>query len=252
MHSEADNQGKMADEFIEIEYSVTLQSGELKRHVVRLDSATGALQTAVKKSLPAWTELGFHQCPNCPLNQSTHKHCPVAVGLVDVVESFKNCASYEVVDVTVRTANRTYQKRTSLQEVVGSLMGLHMASGGCPLLDKLRPLVVTHLPFASVEETLYRTVSMYLLAQYFRWKRGLVPDWEMQGLVANCESLASINVAFGKRILSINTCDANLNALVGLDCFSGMTGMSISQGFVDESLEALFEAHLKPGPVSKS
>lgn len=239
----------MADDSIEIEYSVTLQSGEQKRLVVRLNSATGVLRTAEKESLPAWTELGFHQCPNCPLNQSTHTHCPVAVGLVDVVELFKNCVSHEVVDATVKTPNRTYQKRTSLQEVVGSLMGLHMASGGCPLLDKLRPLVITHLPFASVEETLYRTVSMYLLAQYFRWKRGLVPDWEMQDLVANCENLTAINVAFGKRILNINTCDANLNALVGLDCFSGMTGMSISRGFIDENLEALFEAYLKPDPA---
>jgi hypothetical protein len=241
----------MADDFVEIEYSLTLQSGERKCLVVRLDSATGVLRTAKKKPLPAWTRLGFHQCPNCPLNQSTHTHCPVAVGLVDVVESFKNCVSHEVVDATVKTPNRTYQKRASLQEVVASLMGLHMASGGCPLLDKLRPLVLTHLPFASVEETLYRTVSMYLLAQYFRGKRGLAPDWEMQDLVANCEDLTAVNIAFGKRILNINTCDANLNALVGLDCFSGMTGMSISQGFVDESLEGLFEAYLKPGPASK-
>lgn len=242
----------MADDSIEIEYSVTLQSGEVKRHVVRLDCTTGALRTAERKALPAWTELGFHQCPNCPLNLSSHTHCPVAVGLVDVVESFKNCVSHEVVDATVKSANRTYQKRTSLQVVVASLMGLHMASGGCPLLDKLRPLVLTHLPFASLEETVYRTVSMYLLAQYFRWKRGLVPDWQMEDLVANCEGLTSVNIAFGKRILNINTSDANLNALVGLDCFSGMTGMSISQGFVDESLEAMFEAYLKPGADSKS
>jgi hypothetical protein len=240
----------MADGSIEFEYLVSLQSGELKRHVVRLDSATGALQTAERKPLPDWTRLGFHQCPNCPLNQSTHTHCPVAVGLVDVVESFKNCVSHEVVDATVKTSYRTYQKRTSLQEVVGSLIGLHMASGGCPLLDKLRPLVVTHLPFASVEETLYRAVSMYLLAQYFRWKRGLVPDWDMEDLVANCENLTALNVAFGERILNINTCDANSNALVSLDCFSGMTGMSISRGFIDENLEALFEAYLKPDPAS--
>ena len=172
------------------------------------------------------------------------------MGLVEVVESFKNRLSHEVVDVTIRTPNRSYQKRASMQEVVSSLMGLHMASGGCPILDKLRPMVATHLPFATIEETLYRTVSMYLLAQYFRSKRGQTPDWEMQDLVSDCEDYTMVNLAFGKRILNITTSDASLNALASLDCFAGLTGMSISQNFLDE-MEILFAAYLKQVPPSK-
>jgi len=240
----------MADGTIAIEYSLTLPNGEQKHHAVRLDTATMALRTNPVEPLPEWTQLGFHQCPNCPLKPSTHTHCPVAVGLVEVVESFKNCLSYEVVDVTIRTPNRSYQKRASMQEVVSSLMGLHMASGGCPILDKLRPMVATHLPFATIAETLYRTVSMYLLAQYFRSKRGQTPDWEMRELVVNCDDLTKVNVAFGKRILNINTSDASLNALVTLDCFAGLTGMSISENYIDE-IETLFEAYLKQDPASK-
>lgn len=241
----------MADDTITIEYSLSLENGGRKDHVVRLDGCSMALCNPPPASLPEWTKLTFFQCSNCPLNPAQHSHCPVAVGLVEVVESFKDCLSHEVVDVTVKTPNRTYHKRASFQETVSSLMGLHMASSGCPILDKLRPLVATHLPFASIEETLYRTVSMYLLAQFFRWKRGETPDWEMQELVANCENLAAVNVAFGKRILNINTSDANLNALVSLDCFSGLTGMSISRGFIDENLESLFGAYLKPGTNSE-
>lgn len=236
----------MADDVVSIEYLLTLPHGEQKRCLVRLDAATMALQPTERRPLPEWTELGFHQCPNCPLDRATHRHCPVAAGLVDVVESFKDFMSYHVVDVTITTPHRAYHRSAPLQEVVSSLMGLHMASGGCPILDKLRPMVATHLPFATVEETLYRSVSTYLLAQYFRWKKGERPDWEMKNLVADCEGLTKVNVAFGQRIRNINTADVSLNALASLDCFAEVTGLSISQNFIDE-MEPLFEAYFKSG-----
>lgn len=239
----------MADDTVEIEYLLTLPNGEEKRHVVQLDRSTKALRPKPVDPLPEWTRLGFHQCPNCPLDPAVHSRCPVAVGLVEVVESFKNSVSHDVADVVVTTPNRNYEKRVSLQMVVSSLMGLHMASAGCPILDKLRPMVSTHLPFATLEETLYRTVSMYLLAQYFRWKNGLEPDWQMQDLVSTCDDLTMVNIAFGKRILNINTADASLNALASLDCFAGMTGLSISQDFLEE-IEPLFGVYLRKNPSS--
>lgn len=234
----------MAEDDIEIEYQLTLSNGERKRHVVRLERATMALLATAVEPLPEWTRLGFHQCPNCPLDPSSHPRCPAAVGLVEVVESFKNSISYEKADVVVRTPFRCYQKQASLQEVVSSLMGLHMASSGCPVLNKLRPMVSTHLPFATLEETLFRTVSMYLLAQYFRWKKGLAPDWELRELLNTCSDLNVVNVAFGKRILNINTADASLNALVSLDCFAGLTSMSISGEFFD-GIESHFGAYFQ-------
>lgn len=240
----------MAADTVLIEYSLKLKSGEQKRHQIHLDSATMALRNPPPAALPEWTRLGFHQCSNCPLSAACHSHCPVAAGLVEVVDSFKNSLSHELVDVTVQTPQRTYAKRAPFQDVVRSLMGLHMAASGCPILDKLRPMVHTHLPFATMEETLYRAVSMYLTAQYVRWKKGLKPDWELRELVANYEAISIVNVAFGKRILSINTLDANLNALASLDCFAGMASLAIPENYLDE-IEHLFEAYLKPVTSSK-
>ncbi len=233
----------MADEPVAIEYLLSLQNGVEQRYVVRLDAGTMALRFQPREPLPEWTRLSVKQCPNCPLDAAVHPRCPVAVGLVDIVEAFKNRVSHEVVEVTVVTSSRTYRKRVSLQEVVTSLMGLHMATGGCPILDKLRPMVATHLPFATAEEAVLRMVSTYLLAQHFRAERGLKPDWELQQLVADCEDINAVNTAFGQRLQSINTLDASLNALVSLDCFAGLTGMSISQNYLDE-MEGLFEAYL--------
>ncbi len=238
----------MAEDCIAIEYELTLSSGERKRHVVRLDRLTMGLVSKIAEPLPEWTKLGFQQCPNCPLDPSKHARCPAAAAMVEIVESFKNSVSYEKADVVVRTPNRTYNKTASLQEVATSLMGLHMVTSGCPILDKLRPLVFTHLPFATADETFFRVVSMYLLAQFFRWKHGLVPDWELENLLATCKDLNAVNAAFGKRIAGINTADASLNALVSLDCLAGLTGMSISDDFFDD-IESFFAGYLKGDPA---
>lgn len=234
----------MADDCMSIEYELTLSNGERKRHVVRLDRVTMGLVNRPAEPLPEWTRLGFHRCPNCPLNPSQHSRCPAAVALVEVVESFKNSISYEKADVVVRTPYRTYQKRASLQEVVTSLMGLYMVSSGCPILEKLRPMVFTHLPFATPEETFFRVISTYLLAQFFRQKKGLTPDWELDDLLTDCRNLNEVNATFGKRIMEINTADASLNALVSLDCFAGLTGMSISNDFFDD-IEGFFAGYLR-------
>lgn len=233
----------MADDSIAIEYELTLSNGERKRHVVRLNRATMSLESSAAEPLPEWTRLGFQKCPNCPLDPVKHQRCPAAAAMVEIVESFKNSVSYEEADVVVKTPYRIYQKRASLQEVAMSLMGLHMVTSGCPILNKLRPLVFTHLPFATAEETFFRVVSMYLLAQFFRWKQGLVPDWELENLLTTCKDLNVVNIAFGKRIMGINTADANLNALASLDCFAGLTGMSISDDFFDD-IEGFFAAYL--------
>lgn len=238
----------MADDCFAIEYELTLPNGERKRHIVRLNQVTMGLESTAAEPLPEWTRLGFQQCPNCPLDPAKHARCPAATAMVDIVESFKNAVSYEKADVVVKTPNRTCNKRASLQEVATSLMGLHMATSGCPILDKLRPLAFTHLPFASPEETFFRVVSMYLLAQFFRWKHGLKPDWELEDLLETCKDLNIVNVAFGKRIAGINRADASLNALVSLDCLAGLTGMSISNDFFDD-IESFFAGYLKDAPA---
>ena len=96
---------------------------------------------------------------------------------------FGDRISYDVVDVTVESRERLYVKeQISIEHAVSSLLGIIMATSGCKDLDMLKPMVKFPLPFASIEETIYRAASMYLLAQYFRHKRGLVPDWDMAGL----------------------------------------------------------------------
>ena len=51
--------------------------------------------------------------------------------------------------------------------VIVALMGLIMATGSCPWFQQLRTLADTHLPFASIEDTLLRVAGTYLIQEYF-------------------------------------------------------------------------------------
>ena len=235
--------GPMSRETIRLEYEFTLGNGARKRFPVCLQKPRLNLVLPRRATLPGWTGLAYHGCPNCPLNPARHPHCPVAANLVDVIESFRDCSSTDEAHIVIRHSSREYHRRAPIQYGISSLMGLYMVTSGCPILDKLRPMVQTHLPFATIEETTYRLVSMYLLAQYFLHQRGRRVDWKLHELVRICEDINQVNQAFAGRILSINPRDASLNAIVNLDCVPTLTALSITRGSL-KGLESLFGVYL--------
>jgi hypothetical protein len=118
-----------------------------------------------------------------------------------------------------------------------------MVTSGCPVMDKLRPMVRTHLPFATREETMYRVLSMYLLAQYFLYKDGQKPDWDLENLGGIYEEIHTVNKSFCQRLLDIHIKDASLNAVVLLDSFAMFTSYSLEVNRLDE-IKRLFHAYL--------
>ncbi len=108
-----------------------------------------------------------------------------------------------------------------------------------PILSKLRPMVDTHLPFMTPDESTYRTISMYLLAQYFRHKQGKEADWELAELVRFLSEARDTNTAFLRRLQSIGVRDASLNALSNLNAMGEITSISI-ESFDLRRLERIF------------
>lgn len=157
----------------------------------------------------------------------------------DVIEFFKDFKSYDRVAVTVESEARTYGHKGSVQTAISSLLGLYMVTSGCPILDKLRPMVDTHLPFMTRRETIYRVVTMYLLAQHFRNKQGRPADWELKGLAQHLEQIRTVNVAFCKRLNSIPIKDASVNAVVILSTLGDFPGRLVTKKDVAR-LETIF------------
>lgn len=203
-----------------ITYCFRFENGEVREVLLRLDGDTLALIPEGDVSPPFWTDISFRQCRVCTLNPATHPYCPVAVHLMRIVELFKDRLSSEKVRIEVSDSQRGYFKDASLQSGLGPLMGIIMVSAGCPVMNPLRPMVRFHLPFASMKETEFRTVSMYLMAQYFRARKGQAPDWSLEGLQQIYDRIRIVNKSFAERLRAASDKDAAVNAIVILDCFA--------------------------------
>jgi len=216
-----------------IRYSLKFDDGTVKDFAMNFDKDTLSLLPH-ENALPGeWTRLEFEKCPNCSLDPATHAHCPVALNLSELIVFIKDMISYEEVDVVVEVPERKYSGRVALQTASSSLIGIIMATSGCPVLDRLRPMVQTHLPFATWEETSYRVVTMYLFSQYFRYKEGGKPDWDLDRLVELFDEIELVNLSFSQRIEGIRKKDASVNAVAILSCFGSMTRMSVSENMFD-------------------
>ncbi|MFA7403553.1 MAG: hypothetical protein WC007_06135 [Pelobacteraceae bacterium] len=227
---------------IKIDYFFRFKSGDKREISLLIDENTLALVSKTIITPPFWSELAFHQCSVCPLDARLHSHCPIAAHLSDIVDSFGAYFSYETVTVEVSDSQRRYYKETSLQDGLGSLMGIIMATGGCPVMEPLRPLVRFHLPFASMEETEFRIVSMYLIAQYFREKNGEKPDWSLDGLQVIYDKVGEVNRSFAERLRSATSKDASVNALIVLDCFAKGVPFAVRTTLRD--YEKFFESYI--------
>lgn len=193
----------------------------------------------VVSPLPSWARLEHCQCSNCPLKPADSPHCPAATEILPVVNAFQADEAYQKVEVTVTDERRAYSKSTSLEEALRSLLGLKMATSGCPVLGELKSMAVHHLPFANTDEFIMRSVSHYLLQQYFAKRNHQEPDWELKGLVERNQRLQLVNQALWQRIHSVCKGDSNLKAL--LNFFSMASSVSFSLESQLRKLESKME-----------
>ena len=236
------NNGDNSNEILKYNYKFKFRNGIEREFNLKLDKATLDLLEPSPKSYPKWTELKNHKCPNCHLDDEIHQFCPVAVNSADLIDFFKDSFSYEEVEVVVETDSRSYVKNITLQKGVSSLLGIYMVTCGCSILEILKPMVRFHLPFATPEETSYRAISMYLLAQYFKYKNGKKPDWNLNKLVKVYDEIQIVNKSFYKRLSHIKIEDASINSLINLDIFAKYIVFEIDKDKLSE-IERLCNVH---------
>jgi hypothetical protein len=223
-------------------YKFKFQDGTEKKFEVVLDQETLELQRKDPDPKPEWTKLKYSQCENCPLPDSV-EHCPVAVSLAGLVESFSDSVSYEAAEVTVETGQRMFFKKTTLQKGLSAIIGIYMSTSNCPVCDKLRPMTRFHLPFANSIETFFRSVSSYLTAQFLLMRQGRTPDWELKGLQEIYKEVNTVNKGMTVRLHRATERDANINAVVILHSFGDGITYFIESGLSD--IEPMFQIFLK-------
>lgn len=224
-------------------YRFTLDNGRQSTFEVHLDPET---MTIIRQPSPTpppdWTALAYSPCDHCPLPAEA-RHCPIAVNFSDVVKEFTDVLSFRNAEVVVETHERRYAKSGSLQDLLFPLLGIYMSGSGCPSMEKFKPLLKHHLPFATSEETIYRVITMYVTAQYMRMQNGLEPDWELKGLEELYNQVNQVNQDFCRRLNKAVKEDSVVNSVVILDILGSMVKKPSKKA--NEELRSIFSPYLK-------
>ena len=110
-------------------------------------------------------------------------------------------------------------------------------------MDKLRPMVRFHLPFATPTETLFRTVSHVPYRPVLVDADGKKPDWDLDNLVEFYRSISAVNKGMSHRISNASIKDANVNAVIILHSFADAVPYFIENGL--DEIKYLFDIYKK-------
>ncbi|MGA1869319.1 MAG: DUF6901 family protein [bacterium] len=229
----------MGGDAYRIDYIFYFDDDTCKEFEIIIDSSTISSIHPEQESKPEWARLECNQCSCCFFKKEEHPYCPISVNIATLVEEFKDTNSYENCLVRCVTTERTYQKKTSIQEGLSSILGIMMATSNCPIMYPFRPMARFHLPFSTVEETLVRTTSIYLLRQYFEHKKGNNADIELKKLDEHYQKVRIVNNHLLQRINSIAEKDADKNAIITFHSLTQILNMQITASL--NSLEYLYD-----------
>ena len=223
--------------FESIDYRFDLPDGSTKTLEFVFDARDFRLRNTPSATPPFWTELEFNQCANCPLDKSQYPRCPVALQMAAAIEPLEALVSFDAVGVTVVQAGRTLRVETTAQQAMSSVLGLIMATAGCPWTDHLRPMARFHLPFASEAETLYRSISMFLLAREITYADTSAGFAVLEHLYKN---LHVVNRDMSRRLGAASRTDPPRNAIALLDAYTLLLPVALECSL--EELRPLFDA----------
>ena len=224
-----------------IGYRFDLPDGSQKSLEFTFDATDFRLSNAAPAEPPFWTALNFNQCANCPLNAHEHPHCPAALQMASAIEPLKALVSFDTVGVTVTQPERTIYAETTAQQAMSSVLGLIMATAGCPWTDRFRPMARFHLPFATEAETVYRSISMFLLA---RELQGAGRAEGFAALEKLYENLHLVNRDMSRRLGAATHTDPARNAMALLDAYTTLLPAALESSL--EELKPLFDAWRRP------
>lgn len=227
------------DEYYTVEYRLELEGGTSTTYQVEIHKNTMVSRLTAAEPLPDWTRLDQGKCSQCPLVGS--EHCPIAVRLVKPMQQFKDLISHAPAITTVVTPERSYKKYGDIQDALRSLFGLIMATSGCPLMQPFKFMARYHLPFSTLEETICRITSTYLMRQLLDNldKKNLSIDFsEIETLYNTMESL---NEGLAERLRKAfkNSGDGTMNAIIILTTYSSLIPIIIRNEL--KKLHPLFE-----------
>ena len=231
---------------VNILYRLSFKKSErVEEFNFELDDKSFELVDQQVKDPPSWTELGYRQCPHCPLKAEEHPHCPFALQIHKIVDRLHDTKSIDEVFMEVETEERTISTTTAIQHVLSSMLGLIAPISGCPKTAYMRPLARFHAPMATEEETVFRVAGMYLLAQYFLTNSansGKKGQFDFAGLIQIYNDMHDLNKSVASRLQMATHSDSMKNAITLIDMYSTLIPMLLEDQLVE--IRSFFNAYL--------
>lgn len=200
-----------------IQYELIYPNGDSCQYEIEIDPEN-LEHNAPTNEAPEWTKLEFNQCANCPLKPDQQPYCPLARRIAPLFD-FPAHAAFEKVDVNVKKDAVVITANTTVQEAYRSLVGLIMATSGCPHTAFFKPMAWFHLPFADKEETMFRACATFLLYQFFNPAEPGETSY-FSDLEAVYTNIHQVNVEIAQRLKAVDATSSTLNAIVILDVFA--------------------------------
>jgi hypothetical protein len=220
---------EMKNNSYQIEYEFLFQEGNVKRFLLSLDAGSLSLISEEPIKKPDWARLEFHQCSCCPLTKEESEYCPLSLNIVDIVDEFSDIRSFKECTVKCTTPERTYTKDTSVQEGLSSIFGIVMATSECPKMGLFRPMARFHLPFSTVEESIIRSASFFLLRKYLESARGSSSTCDLRELEDHYKEIQLVNSGILARIKAITNEDADSNAVIVLNSMAQLLDLECGE-----------------------
>ncbi|HMK64721.1 MAG TPA: hypothetical protein VK564_02935 [Thermodesulfobacteriota bacterium] len=218
----------MNEPMLAFTYQFYFDDKKTKTFEAFLNPDTLSLALPVSYRVPAWAKT--FRCSQSPPEDTC---CNIYENISHLIEDFKSLDSFIPCTISVHTPERNYSTKADVQRGLSSLLGLYMATSGCPFLNFLKPMARFHLPFASNEETIFRSTGSYLIGQYLKAKKNNQADFEINQLPKMYNRVSKINneiIAHLRQQYYAH--DANANALIMLENFA-----QIFSEFLPEELE---------------
>ena len=222
-----------------IRYEFIFKSGEEFQYQIDLDP-TRLEHPSPVSTAPAWAKLDVDKCTICPLKSENTEYCPLALRIAPIL-SFSPHSAFESVQVRVHKDTMTIESHTTVQEAYRSLIGLIMATSGCPHTGFFKPMAWFHLPFATQDETLFRACATFLFFQFFD---PVEPEEEshFSDLKKVYEQIHIVNQHIAKRLRQASASESAINALTILDIFAQSFMPTLNETL--QQLEFLFKPHI--------
>jgi hypothetical protein len=218
--------------YYRVDYQIERDNGSILSYGLDIHKETLISRLPSTEPLPNWARMDHERCEGCTLPDE--EYCPVAARLVSAVTRFSGLVSHSRVIATVTTPERSYVKEVDMQEATRSLFGLIMATSGCPSMQPFRFMARYHLPFSTIEETIARIVSTYLLRQMFTnpqtdpEKPQSVP-FDIKEVENLYRTMQRINESMARRLKTSTLSESSMNAIIILGAYSSVIPLTLDR-----------------------